>query len=257
MNALIASILGRGPVREDATSVPVPAIAQRAKSRRERARAHRTVAAILGMSEAEEEEELIPDDAVEIDNILGAPGVDVDDRASQVAKAPTEPALPNYGQGSPEPLMTPAVALVAPDVTPEALKPLDASQVPKGDQPIAAQPMAPEPIQPEDESDPLHKILAMAGLTPRPPRPPIPRCHPRPTRPNPCSRPSRPRATPRLGPPPQSTLPCWSTRKLTVARSWRHSPGFKPCRHGLDRNPRAGRARGARSACDHNPRAVG
>jgi hypothetical protein len=162
MNALIASILGRGPVREDATSVPVPAIAQRAKSRRERARAHRTVAAILGMSEAEEEEELIPDDAVEIDNILGAPGVDVDDRASQVAKAPTEPALPNYGQGSPEPLMTPAVALVAPDVTPEALKPLDASQVPKGDQPIAAQPMAPEPIQPEDESDPLHKILAMA-----------------------------------------------------------------------------------------------
>lgn len=118
----------------------------------------RTVAAIMGMAEGHDDEEgIIPDDAEEIDGVVGANGIKLSSDAVKTDKELEEPGLPNYGgaEGGKEELMSPAVALVAPDVTPHATDPLDPSQVPHA----AVPPKQPEmPAAPGPEAAPASNI---------------------------------------------------------------------------------------------------
>ena len=71
---------------------------------------------------------VIPDDAKEVDSL------EVTGDGLTTVKTPTLPGeKPKNPYSGEEPLILPAASLVAPDVTPEALYPLDASQIPGGD----------------------------------------------------------------------------------------------------------------------------
>lgn len=166
-----------GHLAED-NAVPVPATKQQpsargrvrgreqsarddSEDRRKSAAAQRsTVAAMMGMAESEEgddreyEEGVIPSNAVEIGDVSGTASVKgIDHEKDEKDKEPKDAVNPTYLNGVNEPLMSPAVALVAPDVTPQALEPLDPSQVP--------QPKHQEPVIPQGRNDvnPLDVLL--------------------------------------------------------------------------------------------------
>lgn len=130
MNNLVAQMMGRKTVQED---VPVPVAVPRSTSRRDRRSVQRrTAAAMMGMAEAEDDESIIPADAEEIQNIAGASGVRVDDKVVKADQEPDEPDGPSEIPGSSDDqMLSPRDALVAPDVTPQAMEPIDASEVPQ------------------------------------------------------------------------------------------------------------------------------
>lgn len=172
MSSLIERMMGR--LRED-DAVPVPAGAESDDARsRGRGRAQRfrkpedqrqddvrrsTVSAMMGMGEsdmgddADNGEGVIPSDAVEIGDVTGTASVKgVDHDKTEKDKEPKDAVNPTYLNGVNEPLMSPAVALVAPDVTPQALEPLDPSQVPQP-------PQAPQQQNGNREINPLDVLL--------------------------------------------------------------------------------------------------
>ena len=137
MNATVARMMGR-PLEEDDV-VPLPAGIKspeaRGRSRLSRARRiHRTTAAMMmGLGEAEHEEDedsIIPDDAEPIDNVAGISGIKLDKEKFDQDREPDEPSHPVTPDEDAELLMTPKDALVAPDVTPQAFEPIDPSEVP-------------------------------------------------------------------------------------------------------------------------------
>ena len=156
MNSLVSAMLGRPIVQED-DSVPVPVTKTRSARRsRENDRLvnRRTITAIMGM--AEDQESIFPADAVQIDGVTGfAPGIKGGDKP--VDRAPEEPEDPDYAQG--EDLMSPTIALVAPDVTPQALQPLDPSQVPPDVKPS----LPAQPATPNNGADALQVLLGKAS----------------------------------------------------------------------------------------------
>ena len=150
MTSLIAQMTGQR-VQED---VPVPVAAKaRPRLMRSRSTQRRTAAAIMGMSEAEA---IIPDDAEEIDNYGGPAGSKADREKVEQDQAPDDPLTPD-GSGDTEDsqLITPSAALVAPDVTPHTLDPIDPSNVP---QPKAA-PAAPSAAPSGKGVDPMDILL--------------------------------------------------------------------------------------------------
>ncbi len=175
MTRLSEMMIGR--LTED-SAVPVPATKQQPSARgrargreqatrdenedrRKSAVAQRsTVAAMMGMAESEEgddreyEEGVIPSSAQEIGDVAGTASVKgVDHEKDEKDKEPKDAVNPTYLNGTNEPLMSPAVALVAPDVTPQALEPLDPSQVP--------QPKPQEPVisQSRNDVNPMDVLL--------------------------------------------------------------------------------------------------
>ncbi len=151
MNSIVAQMLG-----ED-DSVPVPATkrSERKRERDPRAVQRRTIAAMMGVREAIDNEEradddsIFPNDAEEIKGFAGPTGLKLNGDLNDKDREPEEPSEPIYG-GQNEPLMSPTVALVAPDVTPQALEPIDPAQVPKP-------PPSMQPQQPA--TDPLDVLL--------------------------------------------------------------------------------------------------
>jgi hypothetical protein len=108
------------PVSED---VPVPCAAVTRSTFRDRLRKRRSATArVMGEAQAPEDS-LIPDDAEEIES-AGQPFQKQQKPVRDVVMEPNDPYADK------EKLMTPAAALVAPDVTPQANQPLDPSLVP-------------------------------------------------------------------------------------------------------------------------------
>lgn len=138
--SVVDQILGRRKLSED--EPPVQA-ARPPQSRSERkatpkdkttdklkdaARRSAIVTSIIGMTESDEES-IIPDDASRVDGFNDAwaiPGIK-DDPGEDAAPGTNEPAT-TYNNG--EELIPPTAALVAPDITPELLKPIDPASVP-------------------------------------------------------------------------------------------------------------------------------
>ena len=178
MNPLIAQMTGKSRIREDVPLVPG---APRSKSARERTRPNlhrRTAAAMLGLGEAEREdaESIIPDDAEEVQNITGPSGIRLDDEPSKKDQEPDEPDTPSAVPGSEEDqLLSPRDALVAPDVTPQSLEPIDASEVPaaKGVNVPKFVPSQPQAPPPPNQVDPMDVLLGRTSNRPaRPEAPP-------------------------------------------------------------------------------------
>ena len=172
MNNLVAQMMGRKVVRED---VPVPVGVPRSKSGRERNALHRrTAAALLGLGEAEDDESIIPADAEEVQNVAGPSGIRVDDKAVKKDQEAPEPDHPSEVPGSGEDsLLSPRDALVAPDVTPQAMEPIDASEVPhaKGqDRPPEGQ--VPRFTRaPQNDVNPMDVLLGRTSTRPSRPEP--------------------------------------------------------------------------------------
>ena len=178
MNDLIAQMTGKSrSVREDVPLVPG---APRAKSTRERTRPdihRRTAAAMLGLGEAaadDDDEAIIPADAEEVQNLTGPSGIRLDDEPSEKDKEPDEPDHPTSIPGGEEDqLLSPRDALVAPDVTPQALEPLDASDVPQA--PQAGTPPKFVPSQQQMRPSDVNPMDVLLGRTSnRPARPEAP-----------------------------------------------------------------------------------
>ena len=175
MNNLVAQMMGRKIVRED---VPVPVGVPRSVSRRDRRSVQRrTAAAMMGMAEAEDEDDsIIPADAEEIQNIAGPSGIRVDDRLVKADQEPDEPDSPSEIAGSnagEDELLTPRDALVAPDVTPQAMEPIDASEVPKGREPEAhgQVPKFVPSATPSSNTNPMDVFLGRTSTRPSKPEP--------------------------------------------------------------------------------------
>jgi len=138
MSSLVAQLTGRPDrrphLRED---VPVPAgvPVPNPRGRNRRSVQRRSAAAMMmGMHEAEDQDDsIIPDDAQEIENIAGPSGIRLDDEPMKRDREAREPdSPPETGGDTQDRLLSPRDALVAPDVTPQALEPIDASEVPQG-----------------------------------------------------------------------------------------------------------------------------
>ena len=162
MTPLVARLTGN-PVPahlEESDIVPVPATRmQRSRRSREVQRRHSAAAMILGLGEDEEGESIIPDDAEEIENIAGPSGIRLDNEKTRKDQEPDEPDTPSeiYSDEEDDRLLTPRDALVAPDVTPQALDPIDASEVPKAPEP-------PRFVQPEQSKvDPMSILLGRSS----------------------------------------------------------------------------------------------
>jgi hypothetical protein len=172
MNNLVAQMMGRKAVRED---VPVPVGVPRARSGRDRnALYRRTSAALLGLGEADDDDEsIIPADAEDVQNITGPSGIRMDDKAAKKDKEAPEADHPSEVPGSGEDsLLTPRDALVAPDVTPQAMEPIDASEVPhaKGSQPPEGQ--VPRFTRaPQSDVNPMDVLLGRTSTRPARPEP--------------------------------------------------------------------------------------
>lgn len=150
-------------VQED---VPVPVGARRPELPRRSKRRdvqRRTAAAIMGMGEAqdpEDEEAIIPGDADEVDNYGGPAGYKTDREKVQADQEPENPLTPDSSGTEDETgeLISPNAALVAPDVTPHTLEPIDPSQVP-APKPAPAAP-SPAPAQAaRQEINPMDVLL--------------------------------------------------------------------------------------------------
>ena len=155
MNSIVASMLGR-QVQED---VPVPVGVRRQPSTRERQRVQRrTAAAIMGMAEGDDS--IIPDDAEETDQVAGPAGFKIDTGASEREQEPTAPMTPDGEGGDSPELIQPKAALVAPDVTPHTLEPIDPSEVPAPKKPEASVNAPPAPPEAQGQAvNPLDVLL--------------------------------------------------------------------------------------------------
>lgn len=125
-------------------SVPVPVTRRARLARRpgstqaeqrpllpDKNRAAQIVNQLLGRPVKEDLESLFPDDAKEVSASGDAITLPTDlDLADKAPKAPAHPAYAQPEPGTIEPMMTPVIALVAPDVTPQATDPIDPSLVP-------------------------------------------------------------------------------------------------------------------------------
>jgi hypothetical protein len=152
--SLVDQLLGRTPVREDSSVVPVvagrrpqapdssrrkPPEDEEDEDLRHKAARHRSVvASIMGMAESDEEG-IIPADAKRVDTLTGGeqiPGI----RSDPLPKPerPAEPARTTNNSG--EELIEPSAALVAPDITPNVRVPIDPSAVPMAPQRLAPPP---------------------------------------------------------------------------------------------------------------------
>lgn len=175
MNSTVAKMLGQ-PLLED--DVP-PVLGNRSRAtqlRREvrtdrHHRQRRIAAQIMGMSESEEETGIFPNDAKEVENpgaSYGSMKTDDTNLKKEQTNGPTNPY--HDGESSKEPLMAPSVALVAPDVTPDALEPIDPSEVPLP--PEAARdaqvPSHPAPA-PTDGVNPMDVLLGRTSPKSGPP----------------------------------------------------------------------------------------
>jgi hypothetical protein len=188
---LIDDILGRRSVRENTSDVvPVVAGKQRLPLRKEppkdkeddklkdRARRSSVVAHIMGMTESDDEA-IIPDTAQSLDPMQThqIPGLSSRNPVDDNEEEPSEPSRTNIHG---EELIPPSAALVAPDVTPNVMVPLDPSQVPAGartmERPAPPSPMGqPEagaPAQPPMGTSPnrgvLDTILGRQNTGPQP-----------------------------------------------------------------------------------------
>jgi len=157
---LIDDILGRRSVRENTSDVvPVVAGKQRLPLRKEppkdkeddklkdRARRSSVVAHIMGMTESDDEA-IIPDEAKPLDPMQThqIPGLSSRNPVDDKEEGAAEPSRTNIHG---EDLIQPSAALVAPDVTPNVMVPLDPSLVPAGARQME-RPMPPSPMgQPE------------------------------------------------------------------------------------------------------------
>jgi hypothetical protein len=175
MNPLVAQMTGRR-VQED---VPVPVAACRSEipNRRKDRRSvqRRTAAAMMGMREDQDQDQdgIIPGDADEVDNYGGPAGTKVDHDKVEDDETPDDamtPASSGYEEETGE-LIAPSAALVAPDVTPHTLEPLDPSQVPAPKQPAAAPaPPAAPAATGQPPIDPMDVLLGRrSGRQPMPP----------------------------------------------------------------------------------------
>ena len=164
--SLVDQLLGRRiAVRENTTAdvVPVPAGKQQQPTRKappkdkeedklkERARRSSVVAHIMGMTESDDEA-IIPDSATPLDpfEVHHIPGMVAKPPGSVQHEEPSEPSPSNiHGEA----LIPPTSALVAPDVTPNVMSPLDPSQVPAAPRPME-RPVAPAPVAPGATGEP-------------------------------------------------------------------------------------------------------
>lgn len=171
MTSIVARITGRTVLRED-DAVPVPAIKRSGPDSRRRrdARRRSVTAAIMGVHEDIKADGIIPSDAEEIEHAsMGTSGIKIDTRNSKGEMVVTGH---DSEQGDAEPgqqddLISPKSALVAPDLTPHALEPLDPLLVPKP--PQAAAP--PAPAVPAAPSVPpnVNPLDVLLGRTPAAP----------------------------------------------------------------------------------------
>lgn len=150
MNPLIAKLTGR-TVQED---VPVP-VASKTRPRLPRLPRHdvqrRTAAALMGM--AESEDSIIPEDADEIEGASGSVDLGINQDLIASDKEPDAFAEPDDGGSDPDnQLIAPSAALVAPDITPGTLDPIDPSDVP-----------APAASKSSASINPLDVLLARQG----------------------------------------------------------------------------------------------
>ncbi len=162
MNPLIRQMLGR-QVQED---VPVPVAVRRSPLLRNRDRRgvqRRTAAAMMGVSEAETP--IIPDDAEEMEMYGGSSGIQLDSPALDDENQPETPEAPDTAAEEDETgLIQPRAALVAPDVTPKTLEPIDPSEVPAPSKPATTASGAPKVSDDgKGASDALNVLL---GRTP-------------------------------------------------------------------------------------------
>lgn len=173
MSSLVNQILGRSPLREDSPPVQTarPHVPARKGSEPEdkeeeklkkRARRSSVVASIIGMSESDGES-IIPDDAKAVDVFSDTheiPGMR--DTPDPAQSGPAEPAITSANG---EELIPPAAALVAPDITPDVLKPIDSSRVPAPPGPIE-RPAPPPGTTPPPEAtagQPQHALDTLLG----------------------------------------------------------------------------------------------
>ena len=158
------------PVQED-DALPVPAAMRPRDPLRKRGRLQRRVAAaMMGVREAEDEDEdeaIIPGDAEPIDTVTGPSGIKMDKEKMDRDREPDEPDSPVTPAEDAEELMTPRDALVAPDVTPDAFEPIDPSEVPR---PKAQARPGPKTV-PGQEIDPMDVLLGRRTPTGTPPPP--------------------------------------------------------------------------------------
>lgn len=175
MNALVAALTGQ-PVSE---GVPVPVASKHQDSARKRSRyavQRRTAAALMGMAEDRDTDSLIPDNAVELDRYTSTYELGFNKDLERKDAEPDPPTAPATGteddaEEDTAQLISPKAALVAPDVTPHTLDPIDPSEVPapaKTAAPANATASAPD-------FDPLKVILgrstAQAKQAPEPETP--------------------------------------------------------------------------------------
>lgn len=165
MNALVAQMTGRS-VRED---VPVPVASKRQDPARKRDRTavqRRTAAAIMGMAEGERDS-IIPDDAEEVDSHGSAAGVRLDKEKEREDQQPERPIMPVTGDADDDDaeLIPPKAALVAPDVTPHTLEPLDPSDVPAPAKAPGASPAQPTAPGSSQTIDPLSVLLGRSSAS--------------------------------------------------------------------------------------------
>lgn len=147
-------------------SVPLPAgipVRRSGRARIHRDVHRRTAAAIMGLAEGDDEDDddsIIPAEAEEIGS-TGVPQTGADEDSEAAVEA--DGVHPDIGPDS-ERLMTPRSALVAPDLTPRAHEPIDASEVPAP----RVQPSQPStPAQnTRNTVDPLAVILGRTGSKP-------------------------------------------------------------------------------------------
>lgn len=160
MSDLVNQMTGRKSLRED---VPLPSTVPSVnpRSRDRRAVRRRSAAAMMmGMTEgAEDGESIIPDDAEELDNIAGPSGIRLDKEPMNRDRQPEEPdGPPETPSDEEDRLLSPRDALVAPDVTPQALEPIDASEVPQAQKPPEAA-QVPRFVKPGENVNPMDVLL--------------------------------------------------------------------------------------------------
>lgn len=118
---------------------------------------------MLGLGEAEDDESIIPSDAEPVEGINAPSGIKLDQDKfddDRTADEPSHPMTPD--EDSSEELLTPRDALVAPDVTPEAMEPIDPSEVPA---PKGVPQPVPQPAPPSIARQDVNPMDVLLGRT--------------------------------------------------------------------------------------------
>jgi len=136
------------------------------KLKKNAARQRSVVASIMGMTESDDEG-IIPDDAERVDTLTGGehiPGIRSDSLPRP--EGPAEPRVTTNVGG--EELIQPTAALVAPDITPNVMQPIDPSQVPAPPQRPVPPPSvaAAQQMGAEDARNVMNTILGRQNVQP-------------------------------------------------------------------------------------------